>query len=279
MDAGARIIRLRYPGTCSCGQVVFKGQRAGYSTETRKIICLQCIGKPIGASGEQSLIANSGEAGASLNRTYERRVARREQRVRKRFPRIGGFLLTVTPEPTSTTAFKKGAEGEARAARRIMDRSGPEVKFLLNRKLGRGRRDGDIDMIAISPAGVLIIDVKHYKNAKVEVRRSGGVLRPRVEKLFVGGRDKSRWMAGLKKQRDAVHAALDHSLESNAVPVRVALCFVDGDLPMFTRLEFGGALIYGSKDLGRKLKSKKGPLDSQAISRTFERLSTALPPA
>ena len=71
-----------------------------------------------------------------------------------------------------------GAEGEAKAAERILGRAGDNALFLHNRLLGPDRRDGDIDLLAVTPAGVVVIDVKHHKDAKVEVRSSGSSRSP-----------------------------------------------------------------------------------------------------
>ena len=132
-----------------------------------------------------------GVAGASLDREYQRRVAKREHDVRKRHPRIGGVILALTDDPQTTKAFRSGARGEQQAAARITERCGTRVLFLLNRKLGKGRRDGDIDMIAITAGGVHVIDVKRYQDATVEVRRSGGLFRQVSEQLYIGGRDRT----------------------------------------------------------------------------------------
>ncbi|WP_343995222.1 hypothetical protein [Terrabacter terrae] len=71
-------------------------------------------GEPV-AAGEathQDADDHGGSAGASARREYERRRDAREQRVRERFPRIGGFLLAVTDEPQSAREWDTGAAGE-----------------------------------------------------------------------------------------------------------------------------------------------------------------------
>ncbi len=101
-------------------------------------------------------------------------MARREDRVKQRLPRIGGLLLRIFDEAPSTKAFKKGADGERVAIKKLLSDSGPNVLFLVNRRLGVGRRDGDVDVVAVSAAGVLVIDVKRYAEANVRVEREGG---------------------------------------------------------------------------------------------------------
>ena len=136
-------------------------------------------------------VVDVGDPGSSLQAEFERRAAARESRVRARHPRIGGFLLAVFNEPATTTAFSTGAVGERRVAARLAELSGPGVLFLHNRLLGPGRRDGDVDHIALTAGGVYVIDAKRYKNAKVRVRHSGGLFSPVREQLMVNGRD--RW--------------------------------------------------------------------------------------
>lgn len=150
-----------------------------------------------------------GDPGGSLQAEYERRSVAREARVRGRFPRMGGLLLALFEDPASTKAFSKGAEGERRVAARLAELSGPGVLFLHNRKLGRGRRDGDVDHVALTAGGVFVIDAKQYKNAKVRVRRTGGLLLPVREQLMVNGRDRSKLMASVSRQREAVCEAVD----------------------------------------------------------------------
>ena len=206
MRSSIKQLRLRYAGTCACGQEVPAGTYAGWNSALRQVTCPSCLGGPTAAAPEKPQQVSV--AGESLQREYERRSTKREERVRSAHPRIGGLILALSEEPASTRAFKVGAEGERKAARQIQDRCGPEVLFLLNRALGRGRRDGDIDVIAIGPAGVHVADVKHYKNQKVEVRRSGGLFSAVKEQLFIGGRDKTSLLDSMARQLDAVRTAL-----------------------------------------------------------------------
>lgn len=274
-----KVMCLRYAGTCMCGRAVAKGERAGYDTITHKVVCPACLERRGVTASSAGRSERAAGAGASLRRAHDHREAMREARIRDRFPRIGGFLLSVIPEPASTAAFKTGAEGEEKAADRIIKASGPEVLFLLNRRLGPGRRDGDIDMLAISAAGVLVVDVKHYRGAKVDVRSTGGLISPRVDKLIVSGRDKSAWLSGLHRQGTAVHAALEGLPCRERPPVSLAVCFVDADLPMFERLRIDNVTIFGSRELGRRLRTAIGPLDAQGRTTTAAWLDSRLPAA
>jgi hypothetical protein len=117
-----KVIRLRYAGVCrECNASVPAGSRATYYPATRGVVCGSCLpvdgaatagGSPEAGSSAAALAGaavESGTAGASARQEYERRVAKREQRIREAHPRIGGFLLAVTDEPQSTTAWQRGA--------------------------------------------------------------------------------------------------------------------------------------------------------------------------
>ena len=74
-----------------------------------------------------------------------------------------------------------------------------------------------------------MIDAKWLKG-RVEVRRDGGILRPRRERLFVAGRDKSKLVEGLLRQVAAVREACP------AADMRGAFCFADVEgLPLVGR--------------------------------------------
>jgi hypothetical protein len=266
-----KVIILRYAGDCGCGRHLPAGTKAGYDRISRAVICESCL--------VSRGLTSPAPTASSLERTYEKRKADREQRVTTRFPRAGRFLLAVTPEPASTRAFKTGAEGETKAAERILGRAGANALFLHNRRLGPGRRDGDIDLLAVTPRGVLVIDVKHYKDAKVEVRSSGGLFSARKQQLYVGGRDRTGWLESLDKQRDAVTHVLADSPGCSEVPVLLTFCFVDGDLPLLERLSIRDVSIYGSRQLGRRLRSATGPYDSARRAEIHQLLDQGLPPA
>lgn len=218
-------------------------------------------------------------AGASLQAEYDRRMARREQRVTQRFPRMGRLLLAVFDESPSTRAFKQGAAGERRAVKLILDIAGDEVLLLVNRRLGVTRRDGDIDIVAVTAQGVHVIDVKHYKDAAITVERTGGLFGPRVEHLKVRGRDSNRLLDGIEKQTTAVRQALVDDVEFGDVPVLGALCFVDASLPMTSTPVARGIPCLGPKQSARWLRRATGPYGPDARDRLCTLLDRALPAA
>lgn len=219
-----------------------------------------------------------GRPGGSLLRTYEQRRADRQAQVRARLPRLGGLVLALSQEPETTTAFLRGARGEQRVADRLQRRCGPDVSLLFNRSLGRARRDGDIDLVAVTPTGVTVVDVKHYAGATVEVRRSGGVFGPVREQLFIRGHDRTSLLGSLRRQRSAVRAAVNELPGGSDIPVRVAFCFVDARLPLLCTPRIDGVPITASKQLARWL-NKPGPIPVDRRRLITSHLARELPPA
>lgn len=165
----------------------------------------------------------SGTAGASARREYERRKAKDEARIRAKWGRFGGVAVALSEERQSTTAWNTGAAGEERVGAALDRIASDRVRVLHDRRVPGTR--ANIDHIVVCPAGVWVIDAKRYKG-RPELRIEGGILRPRVEKLSVGGRDQSKLVDGVLKQIEVVKASV------GAAPVRGALCFVDADWPL-----------------------------------------------
>ncbi len=286
-------MRLRRDGVCACGVALPMGTRAGWDRVDRLVVCEPCLALE---SLQRSSVVESApvfepavvpiatavhasDAGASLRREADRRAAKREESVRARFPRVGGLLLAIAGEPASTQSLRVGAAGERKAAERILGRCGEDVLFLLNRRLGIGRRNGDIDMLAVTAQGVHVIDVKHFKGAKVEVRKSGGLFVSRTESLWIGGRNRTQLLESMGRQLEAVEAAL-HSVDpSKRIEITGTLCFVDANLPLLGTLRVRGVEIRGSREMGRKLRATKGPLSVSERRVIYEQLAVALPAA
>lgn len=269
MSDDIKQLRLRYPGKCAlCGVAVAAGTRAGYDGVAKRVICLDCL--PLA----QALPLDPGTPGGSLDREYERRRKSREARVRGRFPRAGGLLLALSGEPESTKAFARGAEGERRLAARLEQLCGDDVLFLHNRQRGRSGRSGDIDHIAVTASGVYVVDAKHYKDAKVTVRRTGGIVRSAREQLIVRGRDKTHLVESLNKQ----YVAVVDAIGKHAAPVTALFCFVDAELPIFETLTVGGVPVLTPRKTARMLR-RPGPYDDQTRRTIWESLARRLPPA
>ncbi|MGY1782095.1 nuclease-related domain-containing protein [Geodermatophilus sp. SYSU D01036] len=173
----------------------------------------------------------TGTAGASAEAEYERRKARREQRVRSAHPILGGLILALSDEPQHVAAWRQGAAGERAVARRLDQLVEHGVEVLHDRRIPGTR--ANIDHIAVSSAGVFVIDAKNYTGT-VRVDWEGGLFGPRRYKLLVGRRDCTKLVAGVQAQVQLVRDALaaDPRLP-DAVAVTGVLAFFEADWPLF----------------------------------------------
>lgn len=293
-------MKLRREGTCACGQVVASGEDAGWDRVRKVVVCGDCLERgesaaPISLPDEHRAtlpsvvdvpppvevppeVIDVGQAGDSLQREYERRKAKRETQIRDKHKRLGGLILALSDEPASTKAFAVGAVGEQKLAARLEKDCGEAVLFLHNRKLGRGRRDGDIDHVAISSTGIHLIDAKRYPGSRVRVERSGGIFSAVREQLMIAGRDKSKLLDGCTKQLEALKAALVGHALAESVAITSYLCFIESDLPIFGTQQMRGVHILGPKATAKALLVP-GELSEEDRKSLHCHLADALPSA
>ena len=263
-----RRMRLKYAGSCAvCQREVAAGESAAWHRTNKAVICLGCL------DPAKTMVVES-MPGASLDREYKRRKQAREGRVYSKFPRVGGALLALSGDPASTKAFKTGAEGERAIAARLEKLCVGEVLFLHNRCRGTSARSGDIDHIAVAPSGVFVIDAKKYADARVRVRRTGGLFSPGKEQLLVSGRDRTKLLDSIDKQ----FLAVSDALEGRTVQVTAMLCFLGADFPLMESLRVRGVPIVGPRGADKLLR-RKGPLDAASRQQIWEHLARSLPPA
>lgn len=278
--SGVKVLALRRRDTCaSCARPLDIGTRAGWDATTRTAHCLECATAPAGAGSSTTPAAvrqqpspaaapeppspapatsspppvEQGRAGASAQAEYERRSQRREERVRARHPRLGGLILALAEEPAHTRVWAQGARGERAVAAKLDDLAPAFVEVLHDRSMRRPDRrlsKANIDHLVVAATGVWVVDAKTH-HGRLEVRRAGGLLRPRTERLYIAGRDKTSLLEGLARQVDAVRGELA-AVEAD-VPVRGALCFVGTELPWFGDSVAGVPLV-GRRGLGKILK-------------------------
>ena len=279
---------LRRPDVCSrCAQPLAAGTKAAWDAVERRTYCLSCQTDPNPptdprpptrtAAVEVTLEQQVG-GGVSAQREYDKRSARREQQIRQQHPRLGGLLLALSNEPTSTRVWAQGAAGERAVAAKLDALVGDHVAALHDRRLRRP--DGtlskaNIDHIAVTPSGVWVIDAKTHQGS-LEVRRSGGLFSPRVEALYINGRDQTRLVHGLLKQVDAVRREL--STVEASIAVQGALCFVGTELPWFGSSSITDVPLVGRRGLA-KLLLRPGDVDTSDRDAVAAFLDQRFPPA
>ncbi len=225
-------MRLRYAGVCRlCGSELSARGEAIYERITKTVRCIECpsesfsddVGSRVDLPVRAAPTHGAGVAGSSARREYERRKAKDEQRLRQRWGRLGGIAVALSDEKQSTKAWATGAVGEERLGARLDALVSESIAVLHDRRIPGTR--ANIDHIAVTSAGIWVIDAKRYQG-RPELKISGGILRPRVETVVFGRRDCTNLVDGVLRQAEAVREVVGD------LPVTGALCFVDADWPL-----------------------------------------------
>jgi hypothetical protein len=260
-----RTIQLRWAATCAtCGVALAARQPAAWDAGAKAAHCVgharegdDATPHPEPAAFPTPPAIDTGVAGASASRQYERRSdteQRRKEEVVARDaqwraaliaqrPMLGRVVSAMTlppsiaPESQPTGAWKVGAEGERRVAE-ILDAC-PRVMALHDRAV-RGSR-ANIDHIAVAPSGIYVIDAKKY-TGMVESHNRGPLFQPDW-RLRVKGRDQTKLVHGVISQVQVVRDAI--SPDMAGLPIRGVLCFVGAEWPRFFRrpLQIAGVAI------------------------------------
>jgi len=213
-------------------------------------------------------VAESGTAGASARREYERRKAKREERIRTKHPKLGALMLAVSDEQQSTTAWDIGALGEERLGKGLDRLASDTLRLLHDRRIPRSK--ANIDHLAVTASGVYVIDAKKYRG-RPHLKIEGGLFRPRVERLLVGSRDCTKLVDGVLKQVDVVRGLLDDD-----VPVHGVLCFVEADWPLIGgTFTTRGVQALWPKKLYPKLQAE-GLFTTDTVAEIHRKLAHAL---
>jgi hypothetical protein len=260
-----RRLRLRYPGTCAtCGRTLAIGGEAIYDPRTKEVRCLTCDADPS---------IDGGTPGGSARREFERRVEKRETRIKARLgQRVGGLFVRLTDEPQTTMAWQVGAAGEEKLGRALA--GVPSITALHDRRVPGSK--ANIDHIVVGPAGVFVIDAKHLQG-RIGIHNKGGLFMTDL-RLIVGRRDCSALADAVLWQRSVVEAALVGAGETSQPPIAGVLCFIDGDWPLFKPpTSFRGVRLETERTI-QKLVVADSILDTEAVDRCARLLATMLPP-
>lgn len=275
-------MKLRYAGVCRvCGTDLPARVDAIYERTTKTVRCVQCptdVSANIESAPEPAVVEEEsapvtmvdegGVAGSSARRVYERRKAKDEERLRQKWGKLGGIAVALSDEKQSTKAWATGAVGEERLGARLDSLASESIAVLHDRRIPGTK--ANIDHVAITAAGIWVIDAKRYKG-RPELKIEGGILRPRVEMVLVGRRDCTKLVDGVLKQIDLVREVVGD------LPIKGALCFVEADWPLI-----GGAFttrdvhVLWPKRLAKLLTESEGSVEVPA---TREALAAHFKPA
>jgi hypothetical protein len=203
-----------------------------------------------------------------------REGAERNGRARAHRGRAGLFtrLLTVRAFRTGH-AHARAASAPSEAVGAILEAAGVHGVLTLHQLRVPGHR-GRIEHLAVSAWGVHVVDVKHLKNAAIELRPTGVSGSP-VE-LVVGGRVMTTAAAATARRVAGIRSLLATAGLDN-VRVTGVLCFVDGLLPLgVTDLALHGVHVLRPSSL-TALVTRSGSLDAEHVLTLQEYLAQHLP--
>ena len=288
-------LALRRDDTCSvCFAEVHAGAKAWWDNEARVVTCESChadfgtsTSAPQSPNEDNSTLierdqslpeiepnsptlhVDTGVAGRSASKKYERLHRAREARIDAKFGRMAGLVKFLTDDPHSITAWKKGSAGERELATSLEQRLADRAILLHDRRVPKS--SANIDHVVIAESGVWVVDAKNYAGL-VQLRDVGSWLRE-DNRLYVGRRDCTKLVDGMSWQVDAVRKALS-GLD---VSVSCAVCFTDAEWKLFAKpFTLKGVFVSGPIALARKI-SETSQLSGEQVREIAMRLSTALP--
>lgn len=285
-----RPLHLDRPWTCArCALELSIDSDVLWNPRNREVICLSHVdeatnlinvGESEGTEGEDEIYEESfdrGEPGGSARQKYEYLALGRRARVTSNFPKVGKFLLAIFPEPQSTNAWAKGAKGEVGIGGKLETLAAKYGFIVLHDRLIPGSK-ANIDHIAVTSAGVFVIDAKNYKGV-VKVKELGGIFSNKRKELWIGGRNRTKLIDGVKRQTQVVEKILGSS--DNAMPVIGLLAFYYAQWDTYKWLlgqkEIHGVLI-NSKGV-EPILSRGGPFGPKERQEVAHFLATKLKPA
>lgn len=169
--------------------------------------------------------------------------------------------------------WRKGAAGES-AVGRVLAEAG--VRAVHDRRIPGSH--ANIDHLAVTSAGVLVIDAKNYTGRPRVDGYAGSDPTPR--RLFIDGEEHTPLVYAMKHQVRVVETALLDGRRADGgrrfdVPVRGILCFVGADWQLVNGYLVGGVGITSCDGLAALLRVP-GTLDDVMVERVHRRLAAAL---
>ena len=213
-------------GSCGdCGRRITRGVEALIDSTGVPRLCLECV--------ELDTLHVLGVPGGGARREHAKRVKRHQTRVRTSHPRLGGLILALNEDPSHVRAWQTGAIGEEQFGQALSAIASDEIKVLHDRKVPRS--SANIDHIAVTSQAVWLLDTKRYKG-RIETR-GHGLFSRRPPDLYVGGRNQTKLVAGVKRQIEVVESVLQPFTAGTGHEIRVhgALVFVHAEFGLFTK--------------------------------------------
>lgn len=213
-------------------------------------------------------------ARTAKQRREQRRTAARERAI-GHSSQATKLTRALSDDPAAINGFGHGGEHTRELARQLV-KAVPKGIFFYQRRLGIRSHDDPIDLVAVVPSGVWVIDIQQCGGGRVQVSGRQGLLSSRYTHMTIRGRDRTAYLDRLMGQTRAVHEALE-GVGRASVPIHAAFCFVDASTVWRGTPEVGNALLTKPKRLASMLLNGSRVLSDIDVVSTAQALGQKLP--
>jgi len=165
------------------------------------------------------------------------------------------------------------AEDDRRAIARLQLIENQGLIVLNDRRIPGSK--ASIKLIAISPAGVFVIDAKGYKGL-VHTKRSGPIRSLGPTELHVGRRNCTPAVDGLASQVEIVRSAVSSAPWGSEVPVHALLCLTRAEWGFASPIEVSDVWVGWPRVMVGRLQAPE-VMDSPTVQEVSELISERLP--
>ncbi len=192
-----------------------------------------------------------------------------------RSPQSEKLISVMSDDPSVINGYGHGGERTRDLAHTLKDAVEKGI-FLYQRRLGVRSAADPIDLIAVMPSGVWVIDIQSCSGGRVDVSGRQGILSGRYTHLLIRGRDRTAYLDRLSGQTLAVEESLIE-LGRPRVPVVPAFCFYDADIGWRRTPEVGHALLTTPQRLTHLMHKRGRVMSDVEVATVAQALGQRLP--
>jgi hypothetical protein len=178
------------------------------------------------------------------------------------------------PDTVPVRRWVQRAESERRSRARLRLVEGEGVIVLNDRRIPGSKRG--TGLIAVSPAGVFVIDTRRYKGL-VHTMRPGTIGNLGAHELHVGRRNCTHSVEAVRRQTEIVRATLDTVPPwVKEVPVHAMLCLTRAEWGFASAVQVGDVWVGWPRLIAGEVQAP-GVLDTSTVQRVSTMIADRLP--
>jgi hypothetical protein len=178
-----------------------------------------------------------------------------------------------TAPATGGRGWVQRSENDRRSRPRLEILEGEGVVVLNDRRIPGSRLH--IELVAVSPAGVFVIDSKNYKGL-VHTKRLGPMWDLGPHQLHIGKRNCTGSLDSVTKKVDAVRTVLESTAWGSQVPVHPVLCLTRAEWGYAAAVQVNGVFIGWPRLVAGRLREPV-VMDSPTVREVSQMISERLP--